>query len=298
MKTRAGTPRIEQPTYGTGRPEIYYPGRPRVIKARPKIRKGRVAFHLTRGNPRRKNSVNDETRTWYGWRIGDVEEWETDFGTDGSWIPRNTALRVEAITMWGPHETNLLHIRQALDEAGHPEGVVLTRESVTVYGEAREVTGYRPGKPGAVIVDVDGTLCDVSGIRHYVTGKRRNFDKFHKASALCPPIPATLEWVADWVERGAAIIIVTARRREYEQLTRTWLHKWDVDCHELHMRANNDDRPDREVKRDILANIRERYEVIAAIDDNPNVIALWESEGIPTTVVPGWDKPELVKKVH
>lgn len=46
----------------------------------------------------------------------------------------------------------------------------------------------------AVLVDVDGTLCDVSGIRHYVQSvpKTRNFDKFHRASALCPAIPNTV----------------------------------------------------------------------------------------------------------
>lgn len=46
----------------------------------------------------------------------------------------------------------------------------------------------------AVLVDVDGTLCDVSGIRHYVQSfpKNRNFDKFHRASALCPAIPSAV----------------------------------------------------------------------------------------------------------
>ena len=83
--------------------------------------------------------MNPETRTWYGWRIGDVEKWETDFGTDGSWVPYDASLGVADVTIWGHHESNLLHIRRTLDEAGHPEGVILTCESVTVYGEAREV---------------------------------------------------------------------------------------------------------------------------------------------------------------
>lgn len=145
----------------------------------------------------------------------------------------------------------------------------------------------------AVVVDVDGTLCDVSGIRHYVVDPdRRNFDKFHRASALCPPIPETIEWVEDHRRRGRAIIVVTARQRTYESITRTWLRKWEVPFDALLMRATRDQRPDKDVKRDILASIRaEGFDVVAAIDDNPGVIALWESESIPVTVVPGWDDP-------
>ena len=145
-------------------------------------------------------------------------------------------------------------------------------------------------KPEAAIVDVDGTLVDVSGIRHYVTAghKTRNFDDFHKASAVCPAIPDSLSWVEGQRARGRKIIIVTARQRQYEHLTRVWLRKWGIHFDELHMRDTGDPRPDSDVKRDILAQIRERYDVREAIDDNPSVIALWRSEGIPVTVVPGW----------
>lgn len=147
----------------------------------------------------------------------------------------------------------------------------------------------------AVIVDVDGTLCDVRGIRHYVLADqlRRNFDAFHKASALCPPIPETLDWVQGHRDAGNAIIIVTARKRQWEYLTRRWLRKWDI-CHDLLlMRADDDNRHDDLVKADILSSLRGRgFRIVAAIDDNPAIVALWEREGIPVTVVPGWFVPD------
>ena len=37
------------------------------------------------------------------------------------------------------------------------------------------------------IFDLDGTLVDVNNIRHYVEGKKKNFDLFHKESINCPP---------------------------------------------------------------------------------------------------------------
>jgi hypothetical protein len=74
-----------------------------------------------------------------------------------------------------------------------------------------------------------------------------------------------------------------------------WLARHGILWHELHHRRDDDQRVDSEVKREILADLRTRYTITAAWDDNPNVIALWESEGIPVTVVPGWlDDPTLV----
>lgn len=146
----------------------------------------------------------------------------------------------------------------------------------------------------AVLVDVDGTLCDVSGVRHYVQSdpKNRNFDKFHRASALCPAIPSTVAWVREQHAAGMFVIVVTSRKQQYEYLTRRWLRKWEVPYDRLLLRANRDERRDDLVKADLLAQIRaEGFDVVAAIDDNPSIIALWESEGIPVTVVPGWNDP-------
>lgn len=143
----------------------------------------------------------------------------------------------------------------------------------------------------AVIVDVDGTLCDVSGVRHYVLSdpRRRNYDAFHAASALCPPIPSTLEWVEAQRAQGRAILVVTARSSQWWYLTRVWMRKWGISADGFYMREHGDQRGDRVVKTEILAKIRASgYQVVAAIDDNPAVVALWESEGIPVTVVPGW----------
>lgn len=146
----------------------------------------------------------------------------------------------------------------------------------------------------AVLVDVDGTLCDVSGVRHYVQSdpKHRNFDKFHRASALCPAIASTVAWVREQHATGITVIIMTSRKQQYEHLTRVWLRKWSVPYDRLLLRDDHDERRDDLVKADLLAKIRaEGYEVIAAIDDNPSIIALWESEGIPVTIVPGWTDP-------
>lgn len=154
-------------------------------------------------------------------------------------------------------------------------------------------------KPRAIIVDMDGTLVNVSSIRHYVVDipvdeegvkkRQKDFDSFHKASLFCPANWDVVDKVQWYWEARIDVLIVTARNRDYEKTTRDWLHKYAIPHNKLFMRDVGDYRPDVDVKRDILAEIEETWRVVHAIDDNPNVIALWEEKGIPVTLVPGWD---------
>jgi hypothetical protein len=68
-----------------------------------------------------------------------------------------------------------------------------------------------------------------------------------------------------------------------------WLAKNNIRSHGLFMRADDDNRPDYEVKKDILDKITKLWSVTHAVDDNPNVIKLWEDHSIPTTKIGTWD---------
>jgi phosphoglycolate phosphatase-like HAD superfamily hydrolase len=152
------------------------------------------------------------------------------------------------------------------------------------------MTGGRP----TVIVDVDGTLADVSGIRHYVLDdpRRKNFEKFHAASSYVTPMPLVAELVRALAGLGFDIVILTSRKERWRHRTRAWLGKWDIPFDALGMRSDDDERRDDDVKRDLYAAMRRRgYEPVLALDDNPTVVALWQALSIPTVVVPGWDTP-------
>lgn len=142
----------------------------------------------------------------------------------------------------------------------------------------------------AVIADVDGTLADVRGIRHHVAQKPKDFDAFHAASAHVPPNQAAIDYVAAAHAAGHVVVVVTARRARWADVTTTWLHRhmpvpFDGPFH----RPDDDLRPDVQVKADIHRYLARHYDIVGAVDDNPNVIALWDRIGIPTTVIPGWD---------
>lgn len=149
--------------------------------------------------------------------------------------------------------------------------------------------------PTAVIVDVDGTLCDVTAALHHLHGRRRDFEAFHQATARCPSTPRAVEWCLEQHSAGHTLVVVTARRYQHEALTRDWLDEHlPVSYLGPLMRGDDDHRDDAVVKREIHRIITEDYgyRVVAAIDDRPRVIALWRSMGIPTTAVhrPDWEQ--------
>lgn len=153
--------------------------------------------------------------------------------------------------------------------------------------------GFR--KPEAVIFDMDGTLCNVDSIRHYVVLGHpdnrgyRDFDHFHKASVWCPPNEAVLKRAVKHAAAGRTVIVVTARRSRYRNYTKAWLDSHAVPYAEMHMRRDDDDRPDAVIKREILTQLRIRYDVVECVDDNPHVLAVWREERIPKVIeVPGW----------
>jgi hypothetical protein len=68
-----------------------------------------------------------------------------------------------------------------------------------------------------------------------------------------------------------------------------WLANNNLRSHALFMRADDDNRPDYEAKKDMLDKINKLWDVVHAVDDNPNVIRLWEDHKIPTTKIGNWD---------
>ena len=147
----------------------------------------------------------------------------------------------------------------------------------------------------AVIVDMDGTLCDVRDALVHLYGDRKDMRAFHRATRRCPPTPEVVEWCEQAAAAGHTLLLVTARKYEHEQLTREWLAEYVPHLEFAHvlMRGDRDDRHDDLVKHDILSIIRNDlgYDVVEAYDDRPRVIRLWRSWGIPVRIVhrPEWE---------
>lgn len=144
-------------------------------------------------------------------------------------------------------------------------------------------------KPTAYIFDVDGTLANVDPYLHLVRGSNRDYDAFHEASINALPNLDVVEMLNNAAADKHAILVVTSRKEKYRGLTSMWLAKNNLRSHALFMRADEDNRPDYEAKKDMLDKIKNHWDVLHAIDDNPNVIRLWNDHDIPTTKIGTWD---------
>jgi FMN phosphatase YigB (HAD superfamily) len=148
-----------------------------------------------------------------------------------------------------------------------------------------------PELPQAVIFDVDGTLCDVRSVRHFVQSsdgiKRRNadFDAFHAASISCPPFHEVQRLSQNAHKAGLNVLIVTGRASKWGPLTSQWLTTHDIPFDEVKMRQQNDYRTDHVIKEEIRDDIVSQYKVVLAVDDRPDIAAIWLMSGIPTVLV-------------
>jgi uncharacterized HAD superfamily protein len=144
-------------------------------------------------------------------------------------------------------------------------------------------------KPSAYIFDVDGTLANVDPYLHLVRGSNRDYEAFHEASIGALPNIEVVQMLNNAVSDRHAILVVTSRKEKYRGLTSMWMAINNIRSHALFMRSDEDNRPDYEVKKDILDKINKHWTVLHAVDDNPNVIRLWEDNGISTTKIGTWD---------
>ena len=130
------------------------------------------------------------------------------------------------------------------------------------------------------IFDLDGTLVDVNNIRHYLEGKKKNFDLFHKESINCPPNEKVL-----FLNRTLAttqdiyIAIFTGREEKYRGLSEQWLDDNKVSYHCLLMRQDNDFRSNVTIKNELFENFKFNYLPYLAIDDTPELRKLWGQVG-------------------
>ena len=137
----------------------------------------------------------------------------------------------------------------------------------------------------AVIVDMDGTLCDVSAVIH-LQAEPDGFTAFHHACAQCPPHKAVVDWCVEHHSRGREILIVTGRDAWSHGLTVEWLvAHLPVPIGGLHMRRDEDFRSNIDVKREIHSRLVSEYDICAAIDDDPEIAGLWQEIGIPVSIV-------------
>lgn len=134
--------------------------------------------------------------------------------------------------------------------------------------------GTRP----LAVFDIDGVLADVSHRLHYLDVHR--WEKFFAAAHADP----LLDEGADRLRAAQDehdVVYLTGRPERNRRLTETWLRGFGLPTGPLFMRPDDDHRPARYVKREVLRLLAREREIAMILDDDPAVVRVLTEDGWP-----------------
>jgi phosphoglycolate phosphatase-like HAD superfamily hydrolase len=128
----------------------------------------------------------------------------------------------------------------------------------------------------AIIVDLDGTLCDVGHRVHHVSGNKKNWKAFNELMIHDEINHWCFELMTAMAARGYKILFVTGRGETNRFATEKWLNQHMVHFEHLFMRGLLDHREDSDVKESIYQEMIEaNYQVLFVVDDRMSVVERW-----------------------
>jgi phosphoglycolate phosphatase-like HAD superfamily hydrolase len=142
--------------------------------------------------------------------------------------------------------------------------------------------------PQVVIMDIDGTLANADHRLHHIRGmtseeaeqKAEGWRAF-LAAAEHDSVNDEIRFLNNVLHEHALVFIVTGRNENDRAMTLAWLAQHGILYDRIYMRRADDRRPDTEVKREVLEQIRaEGFKVQFAVEDRASVTAMWRAEGL------------------
>jgi HAD superfamily, subfamily IIIB (Acid phosphatase) len=154
-------------------------------------------------------------------------------------------------------------------------------------------------KPKAIIVDLDGTLCNAGHRLEHIQKKPKDWDAFFSRASLDSPNEWCLDLIkAFWNKGDYHIVFLTGRSESWREQTLHWLRLHIPGqifrlC-DLIMRPANDQRHDHIVKAEIYEKlIYPKYRVQFAIDDRTRICKMWREKGIVALQCDDWEDDAL-----
>ncbi|MCX5582865.1 hypothetical protein ACFV0H_01040 [Streptomyces erythrochromogenes] len=148
-------------------------------------------------------------------------------------------------------------------------------------------------RPPLAVFDIDNTLADTAHRQHFLERRPRDWAGFFGAAPADPPLA---RGIALAVESSAdcEVVYLTGRPERCRAATVEWLTRHGLPEGRLWMRGNQDRRPARTTKLEVLGRIARGREVRMLVDDDELVCQAARAAGF-RVVVADWaqDAPEL-----
>jgi predicted kinase len=167
------------------------------------------------------------------------------------------------------------------DAARKERGERYVGRSVIIQMAIRYGLFHMPVKP-TIVVDLDGSLCDITHRRHFVAGPgKKDWVGFGAAIPDDTPSPMVAE-VVKLLKEKYTILYVSGRNAQYRRATEEWLEKQGLDFHfALFMRGVTDFRDDEIIKEEIYNRyIKDHFDVKLVLDDRARVTNMWRRIGL------------------
>ena len=123
------------------------------------------------------------------------------------------------------------------------------------------------------IFDVDGTLMDINHRRKYVEGDKKDWKSFFYYMEFDTINDHVFQMAHALQSDGYVIIVCSGRNEKHRAITEKQLAFGKLKPQALLMRADDDYRPDYEVKAEMLKTMRDSgFDPHIAVDDRPSVV--------------------------
>ncbi|NBE53410.1 phosphatase domain-containing protein [Streptomyces boluensis] len=117
------------------------------------------------------------------------------------------------------------------------------------------------------VFDLDNTLADTAHRQHFLEGKPRDWTGFFAAAPEDPPLADGIALVHEHAAE-CEIQYLTGRPERCRADTTDWLDRHGLPAGRIWMRRDNDRRPARHTKLDVLRRLARGREVRVLVDDD------------------------------
>ncbi|WP_432136725.1 MULTISPECIES: LNS2 domain-containing protein [unclassified Streptomyces] len=139
------------------------------------------------------------------------------------------------------------------------------------------------------VFDLDNTLADTAHRQRFLERRPRDWNAFFAAAPQDPPLAEGIALAVDRA-RECEVVYLTGRPERCRPDTLAWLSGHGLPEGPVYMRRDDDRRPARRTKLDILRRLARTREVRVLVDDDPLVCDDAERAGF-TVVRADWARP-------
>ena len=138
----------------------------------------------------------------------------------------------------------------------------------------------------AIIVDINGTLSDVSRVVHLIQGPVKDWIGFFEDMNKVSPNPMVRDLIKSF--RGQyAIVLVSGAPERYEPQTRAWMARHHIPFDFMFFRPDWDKRRGYQYKKTLYEKrLKTMFNVKLVLDDKQDACDMWIAQGLPCWKLP------------